>query len=866
MTGQKYVRLSICLLLVAVLLASFCGGLFVVGVPVEIAQADSSTTPYYNGDYYKSIDTSLRGETFRDKLATLITTTHKNYTSYDGLAEAYKKADVVQGKSGTIKWFYTATEVKFSSFGGSSGQTNREHVWPKDGGAAFSATSGCGSDAHHLRPTETNLNSTRGSKNFGEVEQIAKNIVKENGKSNYGNGTADGLCYTSGDFFYPAAGYRGATARILMYVQTRWGDQNNLKFVDGSGHSKTIGDFKTLMKWHLQEPPTEDEIYRNEAVFQIQGNRNPFIDHPEYAAYIYAESGNYYAKDGSKIANEVNALLDENDPYGDGIGNVEPTKITLDRYQTTLEIGDVTTLVAGAVPANANKSVSWASKDETVVKVDQSGKVTAVGEGQTTVSATSKVDQTKVAYCVVTVTKARTVVEIEVDGTPTKVKYNQGDSFDPSGLTVTVLYDDGNVDDVALSDCEWLDGVTLQTKLSVGTTRVVCRYRGKTAYVDTPVTVVKVESVQKTITLTRQKFSSGDGYNWHNWTVDGVSGSAYIYAGTTNSIQMNSGKGACAIINGTELVGGIKTVTLTLGKNANSSKQFTLYTSDKPFAKASTFSVGSQGTKATSGGSVSWQLSGNDTYFALYYADDGVVYIADVTITYGGGNDEQCEHVAGEWQTEKVATCSENGAEVCKCTKCGIVFDSRVTEKTAHTPSEKWTTTVNPDCTNDGTEVLLCKVCGQQMNSRAISAEGHELAHHSAKSATCTEEGWTEYDDCTKCDYTTKKVIPAKGHSYGAWTTTTQPTPTTDGEKTRTCQDCGFVQREKIPATGGMVEPTPDPDPKPNPEPKPNDDPTTDPDYYPPIGCFGVVSTAGLIGALVVVVPAVFVLAKRKQS
>jgi len=87
--------------------------------------------------------------------------------------------------------------------------------------------------------------------------------------------------------FYPGEGYRGATARILMYVQTRWGDTFNLTFVDSAGSCKTIGKISDLLRWHLEEPVTEAEIARNNAVYNIQGNRNPFIDHPEYATKIY---------------------------------------------------------------------------------------------------------------------------------------------------------------------------------------------------------------------------------------------------------------------------------------------------------------------------------------------------------------------------------------------------------------------------------------------------------------------------------------------------------------------------------------------------------------------------------------------------
>ena len=305
--------------------------------------------------YYSSIDFNQTGLNLRSEVRDLITSTHKNYTSYKGLASAFKTADADVNKSGNIIWFYTGTSVSFDGFGGSVGATNREHVWPKDGGKAFSETTECGSDAHHLRPTETQLNSTRGSKSFDEVRQTSANIVKENGSTNYAN-----LCYTSGGFFYPGEGYRGATARILMYVQTRWGDRFNLRFVDSAGSCKTIGKISTLMKWHLTEPVTDEEIRRNEAVYKIQGNRNPFIDHPELASKIYCNDGEVYN----------NALKKVVDEYGD-YSSTTPSKnlvsISLSGTpsKTTYTEGDIfdpTGLsVTGTYSDNSTKNISLSS-------------------------------------------------------------------------------------------------------------------------------------------------------------------------------------------------------------------------------------------------------------------------------------------------------------------------------------------------------------------------------------------------------------------------------------------------------------------------------------------------------------------------
>lgn len=713
MLRQNANKLVLCCMLAVVLAVSVV--LPSVTNSSNVAIADSSTTSYYSGNYYNSIDTSLRGDDFRDKLANLITTTHTTYTVYNGgsnlaLNNVFDKTDKNPNGSGMVL-FYTGTVV--SSF--SSSGANREHVWPKNGGKAFSAESECGSDAHHLRPCDQTLNSSRGSLSYGEVTD---SVVKQGGSTSYGN-----LCYRGGSFFYPGKGYRGATARILMYVQTRWGNKFNLQFVDGAGHSKTIGDFKTLMKWHLEELPTQEEINRNQAVYEIQGNRNPFIDHPEYAAYIYSEAGSYYANNGTTMANEVNALLANNNPYG-GQTNVEPTKLTLDEYSCTLEVGQSRALTLGVVPANGNKSVTWESKNKSVATVDQNGKITAVSTGTATIAAVSKVNANVAAYCVVTVVKPRSVVMVEVDGTPTKTVYNAGDKFDPTGLTVTALFDSGDVETVPLADCKWTDGNTLEETLSAGTTTVKCSYKGVTSDdIVSGITVNKVVAAQKTITITRSSFDASGSYEWHGWTADGISGVGFIYAGTKDCLQMNSGKGGETFINTSQLVGGIKSVTLKLNTSkTKGNKQFTLFTSTKAFSQTSSFD-GSHGVQTTSGGSVTWEINGDDTFFALQYTDSGVVYIESITITYGNAA-EECEHVAGEWETEKAATCAADGRRVQRCSVCNEVLHSETIAATGHAYGE-WTVRTEPTETTDGLKERRCQHC-DDVQTEVVPATGSD--------------------------------------------------------------------------------------------------------------------------------------------
>ena len=437
-------------------------------VQQQTALAETTWENTYTGSYYDNLNTDLEGSAFRAELAELITDTHTKYTSYDGLANVLPQSDADPDNNGNVIWFYTGTSVPFSGFGGSVGATNREHVWPKDGGDAFPAESGPGSDAHHLRPTETQLNSTRGSKNFDEVAQTSANIVKENGSSGYGNSAygADALCYSSGSFFYPAKGYRGATARILFYMQTRWGDQYNLEFVDGAGSSKTIGKISTLLKWHLEEPPTEEEIRRNEAVFGLQGNRNPFIDHPEYAAQIYCYDGESYNNALQQV------LAESDDPYGN-LNTAVLESLAISPSTVTISVGDTYALTAVPTPSNARANVSWTSSDNTVATVSDSGVVTAKSQGTVTITARNKDDASIYATARVTV---KQVTDITISGAPVKTAYFEGDTFDPTGLTILATFSDGTSENLPPNTCTWLDGTTLSATLTAGTTSVVCKY------------------------------------------------------------------------------------------------------------------------------------------------------------------------------------------------------------------------------------------------------------------------------------------------------------------------------------------------------------------------------------------------------
>ncbi len=439
----------------------------------------------YDGTYYDNLNENLSGSAFRSELAQLITSTHNTgANNYDRLKSQFNTTDADPETGTGMLWFYTGT--KTSGYGGSS---NREHVWPKDAGRAFPAETGPGCDLQHLRPTDTALNSTRNNLSFDELPYTS-NVVKENGSTNYGdpaNG-ADRLCYYNRNFFYPAKGYRGATARILMYMQTRWGDQYNLTFVDSAGHCKTIGKISTLFKWHLEEPPTASEIYRNQKAYEIQGNRNPFIDHPEYAAQIYCNDGNSYN----------NALNDVLDRVGDPYGNTQPL-VSLSFEQTTFNMAVGQTLTVNVIknPTNAKAILNWTSSNTNVATVSSNGVVTAKAKGTTTITATDA-DTKLTATATITV---KELSSIEISGKAAKTQYTVGETFDPTGLTVMATYSDATQENIPLSNCLWLDAVTGKAELSVGTTHVLCKVGNVTATVN-GITVKADSSVPQPVDMT----------------------------------------------------------------------------------------------------------------------------------------------------------------------------------------------------------------------------------------------------------------------------------------------------------------------------------------------------------------------------
>ncbi len=252
----------------------------------------SSSNPSLPDDlpaYYADIDWTLRGVDLMDELSYLINP-HERLT-YAELWDAFYKTDADEdGKLIDIYSDYRWTRSEQQGSGGVSGEGeryNREHSVPKswfgdrEGHATYT-------DLHHLFPTDSYVNSRRSNNPLGEVG-IAT-YTSGNG-SRLGSSSYPGY---SGTVFEPVDEYKGDLARVYFYFVTCYRDDAP-NWRDGTDQNIDPSEELRLKPWAIDmflewvemDPVSEKEIARNEAVYGIQGNRNPYVDNPSAISLVF---------------------------------------------------------------------------------------------------------------------------------------------------------------------------------------------------------------------------------------------------------------------------------------------------------------------------------------------------------------------------------------------------------------------------------------------------------------------------------------------------------------------------------------------------------------------------------------------------
>jgi len=251
-------------------------------MPSSVLACTQIQQPDYNAANYYAAAYGLTGTALKLSLNNMI----KDHTRYDYSPctwEILKQADQHPSEPDSVIGIYTRRAILKSNQdrgGNTPDFWNREHVWPKGHGFPNKSQHAY-TDTHMLRASDKSVNADRGNSDFavGGVQHHE----------------CSGCTYTS-NTWEPPDEVKGDIGRIMFYMVVRYeaGDNSatpDLELVDSltSSDQALMGDLCDLVQWHISDPVSASEQQRNNIIYDWQGNRNPFIDHPEYVIPIWGE-------------------------------------------------------------------------------------------------------------------------------------------------------------------------------------------------------------------------------------------------------------------------------------------------------------------------------------------------------------------------------------------------------------------------------------------------------------------------------------------------------------------------------------------------------------------------------------------------
>ena len=238
--------------------------------------------PNNSGTYYSDAN-GKKGAALKTALYNIIKS--PKVVSYSGLIDAYEKTDT--RPDGTVRdWYSNVTKYHHGRDTGGykkeGDSYNREHSVPQ---SWFSKASPMKSDIVHVVPTDGYVNNRRSSFPLAEVGNVEWSSA--HGYCKLGTCKTPGY---SGKVFEPNDEIKGDMARIYFYMVTCYEDRaTSWGHVFSTNKAKGFDDWylDMLMRWSKEDPVDSLEVARNEAVYQVQGNRNPYVDYPNLEDYIW---------------------------------------------------------------------------------------------------------------------------------------------------------------------------------------------------------------------------------------------------------------------------------------------------------------------------------------------------------------------------------------------------------------------------------------------------------------------------------------------------------------------------------------------------------------------------------------------------
>lgn len=261
--------------------------------------------------YYDSVDTT-NATTLRQTLHPVIDD-HQRFPYTSGATDTWDILELAQqDPSSASRIIDVYRNTSYSKAGGGNSNYNREHTWPKsygfpnDNGSNYPYT-----DCHVLFLCNSSYNSSRSNKPFDTCVNCSELTTQSNNGIGGGSGVYVGNSnWTDGSRWETWMERRGDVARAMLYMDVRYegGTHNvtgasepNLILTDSSSliagsstgsnlSTAYMGKLSVLLQWHLQDPVDDFERNGNDVVYGFQGNRNPFIDHPEWVDCLWGST------------------------------------------------------------------------------------------------------------------------------------------------------------------------------------------------------------------------------------------------------------------------------------------------------------------------------------------------------------------------------------------------------------------------------------------------------------------------------------------------------------------------------------------------------------------------------------------------
>lgn len=333
--------------------------------------AQSAVADVPNG-YYSKIDGEKKAS-LKAQLKSCIAS--HTVLSYASLWEHYEETDVVPGTQKQVFDYYSPEVYYFTGNGTSPSGANKEHSCPQ---SWWGKGAGCNaySDLFNVLPSEATANSAKSNYPVGET---GGSLTYSNGRIKVGQSKRSEY---QGKVFEPADEHKGDFARIYFYIATIYSSANwqtsasiPCAFVQEDYPTIKSQFIQMLLEWNRQDPVDDWEIVRQERVYAHQHNRNPFIDYPQLAEYIWGDSTEYAFDLQHAILNldmsgsehggtgsDVNPGGSGDNPGGDNPGGGNDS-IIVPPSAGTVFAEDFSEITVGNNYNSAGSSEAWAGND-----------------------------------------------------------------------------------------------------------------------------------------------------------------------------------------------------------------------------------------------------------------------------------------------------------------------------------------------------------------------------------------------------------------------------------------------------------------------------------------------------------------------